>query len=115
MTAPALQQPLTRAEEPKVRTKKCVWHCGGCGDHFSSVGAFDAHRQEMRCVSTGSARKLAGKNAGELLLRAWTTDGVCELARGCKNEGRVVAALTGVTIWQLDIDAPDFGQIGLEL
>lgn len=29
----------------KTRTKSCTNHCRSCGRHFSSVSAFDAHRQ----------------------------------------------------------------------
>jgi hypothetical protein len=27
-----------------TRTTTCTYHCSGCGSHFSSLGAFDAHR-----------------------------------------------------------------------
>lgn len=33
-----------------MRRVCCTYHCRSCGGHFTSLEAFDAHRQEARCT-----------------------------------------------------------------
>lgn len=55
-----------------MRQVKCRAHCGGCGRHFSSQAAFDAHRQgnypdDRHCVQPWDDEQFAAE------------DGVCQM------------------------------------
>lgn len=63
----------------------CRYHCGACNRHFSSLGAFDAHRiGEFEAESTIEGRHCTGLEFREprvaALYKART--GVCDLTKG---------------------------------
>lgn len=54
--------------------KKCLAHCSGCGSHFRSQGAFDAHRSGP---FSGDRQCWAEDNKNIDKLRITTKDGLC--------------------------------------
>lgn len=76
---------------PRRRQPTCTNHCVKCGAHFSSLGAFDAHREgppdARRCRNPERVARLAAKS----------THGRCDLAA---PELRV----NGVAVWSLLTD-----------
>lgn len=82
--------------ERRPARKTCVWHCSTCGQHFHSVGAFDAHRLKGYCVEGAEAVNLKGVKT----LQPWTEAGACDLMPGCFENGRRVRYMEPVTVWQ---------------
>lgn len=82
--------------ERRRPTTTCTNHCGGCGQCFHSLNAFDAHRQGdfasddpelgRRCVHP---LDMGGR------LVALTEDGECRV----HDDGSGVRVKRGVTIW----------------
>ena len=91
---------MTTTKVRALPRQTCVWHCAGCESHFHSLRAFEAHRQDMRCVPPSEATASKGTKAGRFLLSAWTDEGWCSLQTGCKRDGVVVNWLHPITIWQ---------------
>lgn len=78
------------SEGSGVRRVGCSSHCRACGLHFSSDGAFDAHRagpmDERYCVDVHEERDRAGR----LRFIERATDGFCG-----------VVHTEDVTVWTL--------------
>ena len=75
----------------ETRRQTCTDHCSGCGRHFHSLGAFDAHMGEGGSRQGGMTYELA--HAVPPGLAPWTLQGVCELAGNGPHEGVVVYSL----------------------
>jgi hypothetical protein len=77
------------------RQSTCTNHCVACGSHFSSLGAFDAHRKGEPggrwCDEPDDVPRLAAKS----------NHGRCDLAAPAFR-------VNGVTIWSLgsDLEGP---------
>lgn len=60
----------------------CRYHCTSCDQHFTSLTAFDAHRdgpwEERICLMPDEAMSVRGR----LLLGVQTRDGWCSLQTG---------------------------------
>lgn len=83
--------------EVKERRRTCGDHCAGCDQHFSGLGAFDAHRRGGYC---GEPETMVVEKTGRRLLQVWTEAGYCERSPGCWRDGKLVAPVFPVTIWQ---------------
>lgn len=55
----------------------CTYHCRPCGAHFTSLTAFDLHRQEGKCSFTGLSKKLK------------KTEGTCNISDGKSHPAKV--------------------------
>jgi len=79
-----------------MRTATCTYHCSECGSHFSSLAAFDSHRQgEFGEGKFGDGRFCEEPedvldSTGNLRLTPLSVEGECRLARPPK---------VGVTVW----------------
>jgi hypothetical protein len=72
-------------EPPGAHSSHCRYHCRSCGGHFTSLRAFDAHREG----SAGSNRDCTFPEDAPLVERT----GVCKIA------GEL--PLAGVTVYEL--------------
>ncbi len=86
---------MGETRERKVPDRTCRYHCTSCGEHFTSLEAFDHHRagsfgrNRRYCKSPDSARS----EKGRVVLQAQTRAGVCRL-------GDPDHALLSVTLWE---------------
>ena len=87
--------------ERATARQTCTDHCAGCGAHFHGLGAFDAHRQDNECQMPSETLIRSGRRKGEPSLQVWTAAGFCDKERGCWQDGRRVAFVSPVTIYQL--------------
>lgn len=90
------------ASDKAPRRKTCTDHATCCGQHFSGLTAFDAHRiggicRDAQDVVYGPN----SKRSGLPMLQAWTEDGYCDKEPGCYVDGKRVRYAEGVTIWQI--------------
>jgi len=90
--------PVSQPEVQEAKAQGCVWHCAACDCHFSSVAAFDAHRDDGYCLKPEDVQH---PKTGEPLLAAWTLEGRCGLTVGCWRAGKFIAYVEGVTVWQM--------------
>lgn len=92
----------TVAPPVKERRHGCQSHCAACGQHFAGVTAFDAHRKGGYCNEPSEV--LYGpdsKRPGQPVLQVWVADGSCDKMPGCWKDGKRVAYVESVTIWQM--------------
>ncbi len=83
----------------------CRDHCQACNQHFSGLGAFDAHLnwngERTECCE-GAAAIIIGKDKRiRAALQVWSDDGWCELQNGCYVDGKRVKWEHPVVVWQV--------------
>ena len=83
-----------------MRKQTCTDHCSTCGEHFHAEAAFMAHLDMGKCAPLSEAVYHKGKRQGQPKLQLWTSDGWCQLAKGCYEDGQQVNYLHPVSIWQ---------------
>lgn len=87
-----------------VRRQTCRDHCQSCQQHFSSLGAFDAHLSDngdsTECCEGAAAITIRRDRKIRPALQQWTTEGWCELAPGCYVDGVRVRWEHPVVVWQ---------------
>lgn len=85
---------------------RCHDHCVSCGQHFVSIGAFDAHRRDGQCATMPlRVFSLSKDGVKTPVLSVKTANGVCRLSDGCYQDGRLVHEVTGITVYELTTTA----------
>lgn len=88
-----------------TRRQTCTDHCATCNQHFHGLKAFDAHLNDngerVECCEGWVAIIIDRQQKIRPALQQWTTEGWCELQKGCWADGRRVSWEHPVTIWQV--------------
>lgn len=88
-------------DERNAPRKTCTDHCAACGQHFHVLGAFDAHQAGGYCNDASEVVYQSGNREGKFVLQPWTDTGCCDKEPGCWQNGRRLAYVENVTVWQV--------------